>query len=98
VAQSRALPIDMIVYVREHLVRNLRDRGASPAEIAQAQEVLDPSVLTIGFARRFATYKQATLWMRDVERLKRILTGNKDRKVQFVFSGKAHPKDVRVKN
>jgi len=86
--------LDMVVYVREHLVRNLRDRGASPAEIAQAQEVLDPSVLTIGFARRFATYKRATLWMRDVERLKRILTGNKDRKVQFVFSGKAHPKDV----
>lgn len=86
--------LDMVVYVREHLVRTLRERGVSPAEIAQAQEVLDPSILTIGFARRFATYKRATLWMSDVERVKRILTGNKDRKVQFVFAGKAHPKDV----
>lgn len=86
--------LDMVVYVREHLVRHLRDRGASPSEITQAQEVLDPSVLTIGFARRFATYKRATLWMRDLERIKQILTGNKDRRVQFVIAGKAHPKDI----
>ncbi len=86
--------LDMVVYVREHLVRTLHERGASPAEIAQAQEVLDPYVLTIGFARRFATYKRATLWTRDLERIKRILVGNKDRKVQFVFAGKAHPKDI----
>jgi glycogen phosphorylase len=86
--------LDMIMYVRERLVKHLRDRGASPSEIASAQEVLDPKVLTIGFARRFATYKRATLWMRDVERIKRILLGNKDRKVQFVISGKAHPKDI----
>ena len=86
--------LDMILYVRERLVKHLRDRGASPSEIAQAQEVLDPYVLTIGFARRFATYKRATLWMRDVERIKRILLGNKDRKVQFVIAGKAHPKDI----
>ncbi|MBH8573339.1 alpha-glucan family phosphorylase [Nostocaceae cyanobacterium CENA369] len=86
--------LDMILYVREHLVKHLRDRGASASEIAQAQEVLDPNVLTIGFARRFATYKRATLWMRDIERIKRILLGNKDRKVQFVIAGKAHPKDI----
>lgn len=86
--------LDMIIYVREHLVKHLRDRGASPTEIAQTQEVLDPSVLTIGFARRFATYKRATLWMRDLERIKRILSGNKHRKVQFVIAGKAHPKDI----
>lgn len=86
--------LDMVVFVREHLVKHLRDRGASPAEIAQAQEVLDPSVLTIGFARRFATYKRATLWMRDLERIKRILAGNKDRRLQFVIAGKAHPKDI----
>ncbi|PSB45660.1 alpha-glucan phosphorylase [Cyanosarcina cf. burmensis CCALA 770] len=85
--------LDMIVYVREHLVKHLRDRGASPAEIAEAQEVLDPYALTIGFARRFATYKRATLWMRDFKRIEKILT-NKDRKVQFVFAGKAHPKDI----
>lgn len=85
--------LDMIVYVRDHLVKHLRDRGASPVEITEAQEVLDPNALTIGFARRFATYKRATLWMRDVERIKRIL-GNRDRKVQFVIAGKAHPKDI----
>jgi starch phosphorylase len=86
--------LDMILYVRERLVKHLRDRGASPSEITSAQEVLDPNVLTIGFARRFATYKRATLWMRDIERIKRILFENKHRKVQFVISGKAHPKDI----
>ncbi len=86
--------LDMILYVREHLVKHLRDRGASASEIAQAHEVLDPYALTIGFARRFATYKRATLWMRDLERIKRLLLSNKDRKVQFVIAGKAHPKDI----
>jgi starch phosphorylase len=86
--------LDMIVYVREHLVKHLRDRGASSSVIAQAQEVLDPKVFTIGFARRFATYKRATLWMRDIERIRKILLANKDRKVQFVIAGKAHPKDI----
>ena len=86
--------LDMVVYVREHLVKHLRDRGASASEIDQAQEVLDPKVLTIGFARRFATYKRATLWMRDLDRIKQILLNNKDRKVQFVIAGKAHPKDI----
>ncbi|MEA5583689.1 alpha-glucan family phosphorylase [Nodularia harveyana UHCC-0300] len=86
--------LDMVVYVREHLVKHLRDRGASASEINQAQEVLDPNVLTIGFARRFATYKRATLWMRDLDRIKQILLSNKHRKVQFVIAGKAHPKDI----
>ncbi|MEH2246477.1 alpha-glucan family phosphorylase [Nostoc sp.] len=86
--------LDMILFVREHLVKHLRDRGASASEITQAQEVLDPYAFTIGFARRFATYKRATLWMRDLERIKRLLLANKDRKVQFVIAGKAHPKDI----
>ncbi|MBR8838930.1 MAG: alpha-glucan family phosphorylase [Stigonema ocellatum SAG 48.90 = DSM 106950] len=86
--------LDMILYVRERLVKHLRDRGASASEITQAQEVLDPYALTIGFARRFATYKRATLWMRDLERIKHILFANKHRKVQFVIAGKAHPKDI----
>jgi glycogen phosphorylase len=86
--------LDMVLYVREQLVRHLRDRGASPSDIAQAQEVLDPKVFTIGFARRFATYKRATLWMRDIERIRKILLANKDCKVQFVIAGKAHPKDI----
>ncbi|MEA5571727.1 alpha-glucan family phosphorylase [Calothrix sp. UHCC 0171] len=86
--------LDMILYVRDRLVKHLRERGGSPSEIAQAREVLDPNVFTIGFARRFATYKRATLWMRDVERIRKILLANKDRKVQFVIAGKAHPKDI----
>ncbi|MHC5934834.1 alpha-glucan family phosphorylase [Nostoc sp.] len=86
--------LDMVLYVREHLVKHLHDRGASASEITQAQEVLDPYAFTIGFARRFATYKRATLWMRDLERIKRLLLANKDRKVQFVIAGKAHPKDI----
>jgi starch phosphorylase len=86
--------LDMVLCVREQLVRHLRDRGASGSDIAQAQEVLDPKVFTIGFARRFATYKRATLWMRDIERIRKILLANKDQKVQFVIAGKAHPKDI----
>jgi glycogen phosphorylase len=74
--------------LREHLLR----RGAAYDEVATAEHVLDPEALTIGFARRFATYKRGTLLLRDVERLKRLLT-DKDRPVQFVFAGKAHPAD-----
>src|SRR5207237_7299834 len=62
------------------------------AEIVPAEEVLDPEALTIGFARRFATYKRGTLVFRNLERLNAILN-NKDRPVQLIFSGKAHPKD-----
>ena len=54
--------------------------------------MLDPHALTIGFARRFATYKRATLLFRDVDRLKKILC-NRERPVQIVIAGKAHPKD-----
>jgi starch phosphorylase len=97
---------ELVMFVRERLRKSLRDRGASPIEINRAQEVLDPSVLTIGFARRFATYKRATLFLRDLDRIKRILLDlHKDRlhagrldpkkhAVQFVIAGKSHPKDV----
>jgi len=85
---------------RERLVawarRRVRDqrmrRGASQAEIEAAAEVLDPDTLTIGFARRFATYKRATLILRDMDRLRRILT-DQARPVQLIFAGKAHPQD-----
>lgn len=60
-------------------------------------DLLDPNALTIGFARRFATYKRADLILRDVDRLARIL-GNPDRPVQIVFAGKAHPKDEPAKD
>ncbi|MFB2837618.1 alpha-glucan family phosphorylase [Floridanema evergladense] len=85
---------ELIVFTRERLVKKFRERSASVDQISQAAEVLDPSVLTIGFARRFATYKRATLWMRDIERIKRIMLGNKSRRVQFVIAGKAHPQDI----
>lgn len=84
---------ELVVFVRERLQKYLRDRGASQLEIANAQEVLEPGVLTIGFARRFATYKRGTLFMREVERIKQIMQ-SKDRPVQFVIAGKAHPHDI----
>lgn len=66
--------------------------GADPAQMMASGTLLDPEVLTIGFARRFATYKRATLIFRDLERLKRILLDPR-RPVQLVFAGKAHPAD-----
>ena len=85
--------LDLVMFAREWLVKCLRDRGAAQAEINQAQEVLDPTVLTIGFARRFATFKRASLFLRDVDRIKRVLH-SKERPVQFVIAGKSHPEDI----
>ncbi len=82
----------MVAYVRECSVNAALQRKASAAEARRLSEVLDPDVFTIGFARRFATYKRATLLFRDVARLKRILN-NPKMPVQIVISGKAHPKD-----
>jgi starch phosphorylase len=67
-------------------------RSASQAEIDAADSVLDPDALTIGFARRFATYKRATLILRDMDRLRRLV-GDTARPVQLIFAGKAHPQD-----
>jgi starch phosphorylase len=89
---------DMVVMVRDWLGKKLRQRGASQAELDKATEVLDPDVLTIGFARRFATYKRATLFLRDIERIKKIIMGNPNRRLQFVIAGKAHPKDMPGKD
>lgn len=86
---------DLVVSVREWLHKSLLDRGASPLELDQAQDVLDPSVFTVGFARRFATYKRATLFLRDKERIKALIKGGVNgKRVQFVIAGKAHPKDI----
>jgi len=74
--------------VREQRIR----RGAPQFEVDSADEILDPDALTIGFARRFATYKRATLIFRDLTRLKRILMDDKHT-VQIIFAGKAHPRD-----
>jgi starch phosphorylase len=82
----------LLGFVRARQSESAQRRQASTAEVRRAAEVLDPNAFTIGFARRFATYKRATLIFKDVERLKRILL-NKDMPVQIVIAGKAHPKD-----
>jgi starch phosphorylase len=81
----------LVAFARRRLVAQLTQRGSSPVEIEDAREALDPDILTIGFARRFATYKRATLILQDPERLMEILCS--DRPVQFIFAGKAHPHD-----
>jgi starch phosphorylase len=82
----------LVAFARTRLKLQLKNRGATQAEIARADEVLDPEALTIGFARRFATYKRGTLLFRNIERLAAIIN-NKERPVQILFAGKAHPKD-----
>jgi starch phosphorylase len=82
----------LVSFVRQRLKRSLRNVAAPNAKLMDADGVLDPEVLTIGFARRFATYKRATLILRDVARLKRLVH-DRDRPVQLIFAGKAHPQD-----
>jgi len=82
----------LVEFVRER-VRIRRERiGDSPEAIRNVNRILDPEVLTIGFARRFATYKRGALLFSDKERLKRLLNDT-TRPVQFIFAGKAHPRD-----
>ena len=82
----------LITFVRAMQTEAALRRKVSAGELKRAGQVLDPNALTIGFARRFATYKRATLLFRDVERLRRILC-DKERPVQVIIAGKAHPKD-----
>jgi glycogen phosphorylase len=82
----------LVTFVRERVKNAAIERRASAAEVRRLSEVLDPHALTIGFARRFATYKRATLLLRDLNRLRKILT-NPKMPVQIVIAGKAHPKD-----
>jgi len=86
----------LVAFARARLRVQLKRLGVTPAEIAQADEVLDPEALTIGFARRFATYKRGTLIFRNLERLTALLN-SKERPVQLIFAGKAHPKDTAGK-
>ncbi len=83
----------LVEYVRRRHARQLASQGASPADVAQAAQALDANALTLGFARRFATYKRPNLVLKDPERLLRILT-NQNRPVQLVLAGKAHPEDL----
>jgi starch phosphorylase len=82
----------LVAFARSRVKRQLLARGALPAEVARADEVLDPETLTIGFARRFATYKRGSLIFKNFDRLLSIIS-SKDRPVQLIYAGKAHPKD-----
>lgn len=82
----------LVTYVRRRLRRQELHRGLSESQVAWCDQALDPDVLTLGFARRFATYKRAALLLSDPTRLQALL-GDPDRPVQLVFAGKAHPAD-----
>ncbi|MEX2293613.1 MAG: alpha-glucan family phosphorylase [Acidimicrobiales bacterium] len=82
----------MVAFVRQRLKAQLTAQGLSSSDVEWTDSVLDPKALTIGFARRFATYKRATLLLSQPERLKALLLSG-DRPVQIVFSGKSHPAD-----
>jgi len=82
----------LIEDTRTRLARQLERRGASEEQVATARRALDPDVLTLGFARRFAEYKRSNLLLRDRERLRHLLA-NPARPVQLLIAGKAHPED-----
>lgn len=82
----------LIAFSREHIEKSHKARNAHISQIQRTKSVFDNDALTIGFARRFATYKRATLLLKDYNRLKEILT-NSEYPVQIIFAGKAHPAD-----
>ena len=88
----QALKAQSVRFLRRRVLRQLDRQEASPTALKDTGQLFDASALTIGFARRFATYKRATLIFRDLDRLERILA-DPERPVQLVFSGKAHPAD-----
>jgi glycogen phosphorylase len=82
----------LVEYVRKRLSRQLAASGSSSEAVEEAKHLFDPKALTLGFARRFATYKRPNLLLHDRERLLRLLS-NPERPVQLVLAGKAHPAD-----
>jgi starch phosphorylase len=88
IAASKSL----VEYTRERLSRQLTASGAPPDAVEGAKHLFDPHALTLGFARRFATYKRPNMLLHDPERLLRLLT-NPERPVQLIIAGKAHPED-----
>jgi starch phosphorylase len=82
----------LVGYIRRQLTRQIAGYGGREKELCQAQGIFEPDALTIGFARRFATYKRPNLLLNNPERLLAILS-NKERPVQLVIAGKAHPQD-----
>jgi starch phosphorylase len=83
----------LIDYARERLARHYAAAGASPEMVEQVRHLFDPNILTLGFARRFATYKRPNLLLHDPARLLRLLS-NPQRPVQLILAGKAHPADA----
>src|SRR5260370_9431980 len=87
-----SLKARLLAFVRERAVEQAERRGESKEKLQRLSRVLSPDALTIGFARRFATYKRANLLLKDIEGLASMVNDPK-RPVQFVFAGKAHPRD-----
>jgi starch phosphorylase len=83
----------LVVFARDRLKKEMRRMGVSEKGLARADDALSPSALTISFARRFATYKRGNLLLSDPDRLLRLLS-DKDRPLQIIFAGKAHPHDM----
>ena len=83
--------------VNENVTNRLRNNGMHYDQIKEITSKLNPNALTIGFARRFATYKRATLIFKDLERITQILN-DESKPVQLIFAGKAHPKDIEGQN
>ena len=91
-ATRRTLRAALVKSARRRVRKSWLDRGASPAELGWVDDVLDPDVLTIGFARRVPTYKRLTLMLSDPERLRKLLT-DPERPIQILVAGKSHPAD-----
>jgi starch phosphorylase len=83
----------LVAFSRDRIRQQLKRTGATESRVRQAEDALSPYTLTIAFARRFATYKRGNLLLRDPERLLRLLR-DKDRPIQLIFAGKAHPHDI----
>jgi starch phosphorylase len=82
----------LLAFVRRRVSRQCRRRGETDEAVEAARNILDPNILTIGFARRFATYKRSDLILTDVDRLGE-LCNHPERPIQLIFAGKAHPAD-----
>lgn len=90
--RKEALRERLISFARHRILRSRRDRGESNERIQAVGTLLNPGILTIGFARRFSTYKRGDLILRDIERITRIFT-HLEKPVQIIFAGKSHPRD-----
>lgn len=86
----------LVDFCRKRVKTQLEQKGALPSELKEAAEILSPDALTIGFARRAATYKRLTLVLRNAKRIAAVL-GNKEHPIQIIMAGKAHPEDTPAK-